>query len=84
MAAVWTPPAAALPIRSDGLGVAAFGIAGDRSAGLVINSSPTIVIHEANSAGDFEAGVLEALRHHAGELYDQWRREAARRRRTEF
>jgi hypothetical protein len=83
IAAFWTP-AAAVPIRSDGSRVAAFGITGDRSAGLVINSSPTIVIHEANSAGDIEAGVLEALRHHAGELYDQWRREADRRRRTEF
>ncbi len=50
---------------------------------VVINSSPTIVIHEAHGA-DIEGRVLGALRQHGGELYDQWQREVGRRQRTEF
>ncbi|HTW89188.1 MAG TPA: hypothetical protein VMD75_14395 [Candidatus Binataceae bacterium] len=50
---------------------------------VVINSSPTIVINEAQSA-DLEGQVLAALRQHGGELYDQWQREVGRRQRTEF
>jgi hypothetical protein len=50
---------------------------------VVINSSPTIVIHAA-AAGDLERQVLEALRNYRSELYDEWRREVARRERTEF
>jgi hypothetical protein len=41
------------------------------------------VINEAQSA-DLEGRVLEALRQHGGELYDQWQREVGRRQRTEF
>ena len=52
-------------------------------AQLFINSSPTVVIHEARG-DELEARVIEALRRHEGELFEQWRREIERRQRTEF
>jgi hypothetical protein len=52
-------------------------------ASLVINSTPTVVIH-ADGTGDIEGRVLEVLRQHREMLFDQWQREAQRRQRTEF
>lgn len=60
------------------------GVAGGSAGlGVIINSSPTIVIQEAQGA-ELEARVLETLRQHGGEIYEQWRREVGRRQRTEF
>lgn len=52
-------------------------------ASLVINSTPTVVIH-ADGTSDIEGRVLEVLRQHREMLFDQWQREAQRRQRTEF
>jgi len=78
-------PSFGLPTALDrgGAPTPAGSVGGAARDGVVINSSPTIVIHEAHGA-DFEGRVLAALRQHGGELYNQWRREVGRRQRTEF
>jgi hypothetical protein len=78
-------PSFGLPTALDGGGAltSAGAVGGSARDGVVINSSPTIVINEAHGA-DFEGRVLATLRQHGGELYAQWRREVGRRRRTEF
>jgi hypothetical protein len=54
-------------------------------AGITINSSPTVVINGRNSGGgDAQRDVLSALRAHREELFDQLRRESARRERAQF
>lgn len=53
-------------------------------AGITINSSPTVVINGPNSGGDAQRDVLGALRAHREELFDQLRRESARRERAQF
>ena len=54
-------------------------------AGITINSSPTVVINGATAGGgDAQRDVLGALRAHREELFDQLRRESARRERAQF
>lgn len=78
---IFNPP---LPANSKGATISSKPRAAAASdPTVVINSSPTIVIH-AGTAGDLERQVLEALRNYRSELYDEWRREVARRERTEF
>jgi hypothetical protein len=50
---------------------------------IVINSTPTVVV-KAHQGSDIEQQVLEALKRHRDELYEQWHREVRRRQRTEF
>ena len=58
----------------------------DRSvgAGITINSSPTVVINGPTASSDAQRDVLGALRAHREELFDQLRRESARRERAQF
>jgi hypothetical protein len=54
-------------------------------AGITINSSPTVVINGPTAGGgDAQQDVLGALRKHREELFDQLRRESARRERAQF
>ena len=54
-------------------------------AGITINSSPTVVINGATAGGgDAQRDVIGALRAHREELFDQLRRESARRERAQF
>jgi hypothetical protein len=53
-------------------------------AGITINSSPTVVINGAAEGGNSRRDVLGALRAHREELFDQLRRESARRERAQF
>lgn len=53
-------------------------------APLTLHSSPTIVVHGATDLGDIEHRIAGALRRHREELFDQMKREAARRERTCF
>ena len=54
-------------------------------AGITINSSPTVVINGPTAGGgDAQRDVLGALRAHREELFDQLRRESARRERAQF
>ena len=54
-------------------------------AGITINSSPTVVINGAPAdGGDAQRDVIGALRAHREELFDQLRRESARRERAQF
>jgi hypothetical protein len=50
---------------------------------ITINSSPTVVI-QAQTGGNMRNDVIEALRMHRSELFDQLKRESLRRERTEF
>jgi hypothetical protein len=52
-------------------------------AGITINSSPTVVIN-APAGGAVQHDVLGALRAHREELFDQLKRESARRERAQF
>jgi hypothetical protein len=53
-------------------------------AGITINSSPTVVINGPAEGGNSQRDVLGALRAHREELFDQLRRESARRERAQF
>jgi hypothetical protein len=53
-------------------------------AGITINSSPTVVINGPTAGSDAQRGLLGALRAHREELFDQLRRESARRERAQF
>jgi len=53
-------------------------------AGITINSSPTVVINGAAEGGNSQRHVVGALRAHREELFDQLRRESARRERAQF
>ena len=56
---------------------------GSGRGGITINSSPTVVIN-APVGGAVQHDVIGALRAHREELFDQLRRESARRERTQF
>jgi len=53
-------------------------------AGIVINSSPTVVINAPAAGGNVQRDVIGALRAHREELFDQLKRESARRERAQF
>jgi hypothetical protein len=53
-------------------------------AGITINSSPTVVINGPTTGSDAQRDLLGALRAHREELFDQLRRESARRERAQF
>jgi hypothetical protein len=55
----------------------------ERPASVVINSTPTVVIN-SEARSDIEDRVIEALRRHREMLFEQWQREAQRRRRMDF
>jgi hypothetical protein len=57
--------------------------AGKGRAGITINSSPTVVINAA-AGGAVQDDLTGALRAHREELFDQLKREAARRERAQF
>lgn len=61
------------------------GISNDRSgrAAITINSSPTVVIN-APAGGALQHDVIGALQAHREELFDQLKRESARRERAQF
>ena len=52
--------------------------------GITINSSPTVVINAPAAGGNFERDAIGALRAHREELFDQLKRESARRERAQF
>jgi hypothetical protein len=52
--------------------------------GITINSSPTVVINGPTAGSDAQRDLLGALRAHREELFDQLRRESARRERAQF
>jgi hypothetical protein len=53
------------------------------AANVVVNSSPTVVIQNGNTA-QIENAVLDALRTHRAELYEELRQEARRHLRSDF
>ena len=53
------------------------------SAGITINSSPTVVI-STPTAGSVERDAIAALRAHRAELFNQLKRESVRRERAQF
>jgi hypothetical protein len=58
---------------------------GSRALSVTVNSSPTVVIQRGELASDeLERRVVDALRTHREELYAEWEREIARRRRMDF
>lgn len=59
------------------------GIDGTRAASIVINSSPTVTVN-CSDLDDIQPRILEALRQHREEIYEQWCSEVRRRQRTEF
>ena len=60
-----------------------FSSDGGERAGITINSSPTVVINAA-AGGALQQDVIGALRAHREELFDQLKRESARRERAQF
>jgi hypothetical protein len=80
-----TPPSNVTPREFSELSGSAGGASnsGGRS-GITINSSPTVVIHAAAAGGDLQRDVIDALRAHREELFDQLKRESARRERSQF
>jgi hypothetical protein len=52
--------------------------------GITINSSPTVVINGPAAGGNVERDALGALRAHREELFNQLKRESARRERAQF
>ncbi len=56
---------------------------GSRGGGITINSSPTVVINSP-AGGAVQHDVIGALRAHREELFDQLKRESARRERAQF
>lgn len=53
-------------------------------AGIIINSSPTVVINASAAGGSVEREAIGALRAHREELFNQLKRESARRERAQF
>lgn len=51
---------------------------------ITINSSPTVVINATAAGSSVRRDVIEALRAHREELFDQLKRESARRERAQF
>jgi hypothetical protein len=60
-----------------------FSSDGGGRTGITINSSPTVVIN-APTGGALQQDVIGALRAHREELFDQLKRESARRERAQF
>jgi hypothetical protein len=56
---------------------------GSAGASITVNSSPTVVINAA-AGGTMQHDVIGALRAHREELFDQLKRESARRERAQF
>jgi hypothetical protein len=56
---------------------------GSGRSGITINSSPTVVIN-GSAGGAVQHDVIGALRAHREELFDQLKRESARRERAQF
>jgi hypothetical protein len=56
---------------------------GSARGGITINSSPTVVIN-GSGGGAVQHDVIGALRAHREELFDQLKRESARRERAQF
>ena len=54
------------------------------NTGININSSPTVVINAGAPGGNLQRDVISALRTHREELFDQLKRESARRERAQF
>jgi hypothetical protein len=52
--------------------------------GITINSSPTVVINGPAAGGNVERDAIGALRAHREELFNQLKRESARRERAQF
>lgn len=52
--------------------------------GITINSSPTVVINAPAGGGNVERDAIVALRAHREELFNQLKRESARRERAQF
>ena len=52
--------------------------------GITINSSPTVVINAPAAGGNVERDAIGALRVHREELFNQLKRESARRERAQF
>ena len=52
--------------------------------GITINSSPTVVINAPAAGGNVERDAIGALRAHREELFNQLKRESARRERAQF
>jgi hypothetical protein len=69
----FAPPASHVRVPNDARGRAA----------ITINSSPTVVINAA-AGGAVQQDVIGALRAHREELFDQLKRESARRERAQF
>src|SRR5208282_2022793 len=67
-------------LSSDGRGPSNSG----GRTGVTINSSPTVVINGSAAGGNLQRDVIGALRAHREELFDQLRRESARRERAQF
>jgi hypothetical protein len=57
---------------------------GSGRVGIAIHSSPTVVINASAAGGNLQRDVIGALRAHREELFDQLKRESARRERTHF
>ena len=57
---------------------------GGNGAGITIKSSPTVVINAGAAGGNVQQDVMGALRAHRAELFDQLKRESARRERAQF
>jgi hypothetical protein len=57
---------------------------GGISAGITINSSPTVVINAPAPGGNPARDVISALRTYREELFDQMKRESTRRERVQF
>jgi hypothetical protein len=52
--------------------------------GIIINSSPTVVINAPAAGGNVERDAIGTLRAHREELFNQLKRESARRERAQF
>lgn len=52
--------------------------------GITINSSPTVVINAPAAGGNVERDAIGALRAHREEMFNQLKRESARRERAQF
>ena len=51
---------------------------------ITINSSPTVVVNATAAGSSMRRDVIQALRAHREELFDQLKRESARRERAQF
>jgi hypothetical protein len=57
---------------------------GASNSSINFNSSPTVVINATAAGSNLQRDVLSALRSHRDELFDQLKRESARRERAQF